>query len=235
MQTATPTQTVSPTVTPICGNLVPIAQTLTGAFNMSRNTSVTVSSPLLFSGVACGGFTLPLGPKAVFAIDLGNLPLGQPLQLSSCVPGLTATYTYMCECCQGLLACIICSNGYCQIRRFELCLNLCHLLHSCHFDFAGVGYGCPNNFANFQCIQGTGAAGYNQPCGQQPGTPAGATTYYYSYQSAMTVSWCRRHFIALNLSWPPIPKLICLLSAGFIILLHHHYRPHTPPFCRFPR
>jgi hypothetical protein len=54
--------------------------------------SITVNSPLLWSCVTCGSATFPLGPKALFAIDLGaDAPLGQPMTISTC--GLGNAFT----------------------------------------------------------------------------------------------------------------------------------------------
>jgi hypothetical protein len=66
-----------------CLALLPVAAAQ-GACS-SGNVSITVNSPLLWSGGACGSATFPLGPKALFAIDLGaDAPLGQPMRISTC-------------------------------------------------------------------------------------------------------------------------------------------------------
>ena len=89
-----PCCSITATTTPRCGNVLSIAQTLTGASNSSNLVTISVSAPLVYNNIATCGLTSPLGPKAVFAIDLGNLPLGFPLNIQTCNPGVT-TYTYM--------------------------------------------------------------------------------------------------------------------------------------------
>jgi hypothetical protein len=90
-QTVTPTPSATATGTPQCGSLVSIAQTLTGASNVSRAVVITTTSPLLFAGATtCGsGPNYILGPKAIIAIDLAGYTLGQPLTVTTCGLGLT--------------------------------------------------------------------------------------------------------------------------------------------------
>ena len=78
----TNTASVTPTNSPICGRQIALKRTFTGFTNSSGNVTITASDPLLFSSVTCG-INVPLGPKAVFAIDLSGMPLGQRLTITT--------------------------------------------------------------------------------------------------------------------------------------------------------